>query len=121
VHSVGVGVDCCHCAGQFVVDMVLDRHGAEIRILAIEAAFGRLIGVLEPVIADDCPLAQRRADVSRKATRALGLRLDLRPGAAGVGQAGVGGAKRKLADQARLAGGGINVDRLAGIELVAIE
>ena len=53
--------------GQFVVDAVLDRHRAEIGILAVEAAFRRLVGVLEPVIADDVRLAQRRADVGRKA------------------------------------------------------
>ena len=106
-----LGIDRGHGAREVFVDAIVDRDGAEIGVLAVEAALGRLVGVLEPVVADERRLAQRRGDVMPEAGRALGLGRHLRSGAVGVGQAGIGGAKGELADQAGLAGDGIGVDR----------
>ncbi len=107
---------------EFLVDVILDRDRAEIGILAVEAALGRLVGVLEPVIADErSAFAEPAVDVMPEAGRPLGLGRDQRSGAVGVGQAGIGAAKGELADQAGLAGSRIGVDRRARIRIVAIE
>ena len=117
----GLGVNRSHRLRELQIDIVTDCYRPEIRILAIEAALRRLIGVLEPVIADNRAPAQGGHDVAPEARRPLGLRRHQRAGAVGIGQAGVNGAKGELADQAGLAGGGIAIDRGARIEVVAIE
>ena len=117
----GLGVNRSHRLRELQIDIVTDCYRPEIGILAIEAALRRLIGVLEPVIADNRAPARGGHDVAPEARRPLGLRRHQRAGAVGIGQAGVNGAKGELADQAGLAGGGIAIDRDARIEVVAIE
>ena len=45
-----LGIDRDHGAREVLIDPVVDRARAEIGVLAVEAAFGRLIGVFEPVV-----------------------------------------------------------------------
>ena len=117
----GLGVNRSHRLRELQIDIVTDCYRPEIGILAIEAALRRLIGVLEPVIADDRAPAQGGRDVAPETRRPLDLRRHQRAGAVGIGQDGVNGAKGELADQAGLAGNGIVVDHSARIDVVAIE
>ena len=48
-----LGIDRGHRAREVFVDAILDRDRAEIGVLAVEPALGRLVGVLEPVVADE--------------------------------------------------------------------
>ena len=89
----GLGVNRSHRLREFLVDVVFDRDRAEIRILAIEAALRPLIGVFEPVIADDRAPAQGGCDVAPETRRPLGLRRHQRAGSVGIGEAGANGAK----------------------------
>ena len=77
--------------------------------------------MFEPVVPDERGLSQGGCHVVPKVGRPLSLGCDQRPAAIGVRQAGIRTAKRKLADQAGLAGGGIGVNRVARIDVIAID
>ena len=81
----------------------------------------RLIGVLEPVIADDIARMQSGGHVMLKTCRPLGLGRDQRSRTVAIGQTGIGAAKGELADQARLAGSRIGFDDRRRITIVAVE
>jgi len=83
---LSLGIDCGHGARELFVDTIVDRDRTVIGILTVEAALGRLVGVLEPVVADEVAFLQGRGDLSPKAGRALGLGRHLRSGAVAVGQ-----------------------------------
>jgi len=74
------GVDPDHGFSRLVIDLVFDRHHAEIGILAVKASFGRLIGMHEPMIAHHGWVAQSSRDIALKALGAFGLAGYPRPG-----------------------------------------
>ena len=69
---------------EVLVNKIIDLDRAEIGILAIEATFRRLVGMLEPVVTDKRRPLQRRSDVMPEGGGALGLGSDQRSGAVGV-------------------------------------
>ena len=50
---LSLGIDCGHGARELFVDTIVDRDRAVIGILTVEAALGRLVGVLAHQ-ADEC-------------------------------------------------------------------
>ena len=111
MHSFCLRVHGWHFARELVVDPVLDRNPAEIRVFAIEAAFRRLVCVLEPAVADERPAMQRPSDVAAETGRTLGLGRHLRPGSIGIGQS----------DKAGLADRSIGVEGGGWLRVVTIE
>ena len=87
---------------EVLVNKIVDLDRAEIGILAVEATFRRLVGMLEPVVTDKRRLSQCPSDVTPEGGGTLGLGSDQRSGAVGVRQPGIGAAKREFADQAGL-------------------
>src|SRR5689334_23007436 len=73
VNALRCGVDLGHRSRQLVVDIVLNRHDAEIRIFTVKTPLGWLIGMLEPMIADHVRPADGRRHVPFESLRALGL------------------------------------------------
>ena len=77
----GLGIDRRHRAREFFVDTIIDRDGAEVGILAVEPALRRLVGMLEPVIADE------RFAFAAPRSRNDGSRPPVRPWVATIGPA----------------------------------
>ena len=67
---LGRGVDPGHCFGQLGIDIIFDRHGAEIRVFTSKR-FGRLIGMFEPVISNHGRLPQGCGDIALETSGAL--------------------------------------------------
>ena len=76
--------------------MIIDFDCAEIGILAVEATFRRLVGMLEPVVTDKRRPLQRRSDVMPEGGGALGLRREQRSGAVGIRQSGIDSCETRI-------------------------
>src|SRR3974390_1547009 len=121
MHGFCFSVHGSHFVRAFVVNPVLVCNRAEIRVLAVEAAFRRLVRVLEPVVADERPAMQCPSYVTAETRRTLGLGRHLRPRSIGIGQSGIGSTKREFANKAGLAGRSIGVEGGGWLRGVAIE
>ena len=121
MQTFGRGVHLCHGRGQLDVDTVLDRDRAEIGILAVEAPCRWLVGMFEPVIADDVRVLERGRDVGAERGGASAWFATTGPAPRVLGRPEFGAAKRELADQQRLAAALVNGKRVRRIGAVAIE
>ena len=98
----------------------LNSHSAEIRVFAIKASFGRLIGMLEPVIADHGRFSPGGRNITLEAAGALDLSGHPRSGTAGNRQAKIVTAKGKFGDQAWLPNYRIRINTVLKLRRVAI-
>ena len=114
-------IDPGHRLSQLRIDLIFNRHRAEIRIFAVKASFSRLIGMLEPVIANHGRLPQGCSDVAFEALGALDLARHPRSAAACIGQAGIVTAEGKFGNQARFPACRISIDNCTWVEVVTIE
>src|ERR1039458_4514472 len=117
----GLGVDLRHGAGQFGVDFVVNVDDAVVAVLAVEAAFFRLVAMLKPVVADEVRALQAPRDEILVGGGAVGLGLDAFATALAVGQADILAAEGEFANDQRFAEHGIARNGLAGIEAITIE
>jgi hypothetical protein len=93
VQRFRLGISQCHRVHEVFVGKIIDRNRTEIGILAVEATFRRLIGMLEPVVTDQRRPLQRRSDVMPEAGGALGLGSDQWSGTVGVWSSGISAAE----------------------------
>ena len=103
-------IDSGHRFSQLGIDLIFDRHRAEIRIFTVKTSFSRLIGMLEPVIANHRRLPQGRGDVAFEALGALDLARHPRSAAVCIGQARIVTAEGEFGNQARLPACRISID-----------
>ncbi len=85
MHIFRLRVHRCHRFREFAVNSIINRDYSKIRIFPIEAARGGLIGMFEPVIADDGWALERSHDIFSESRRPLGLSCNQGPSTVGVG------------------------------------
>ncbi len=83
------GVDPGHRLRQLVIDPIVDRHRAKIRIFTVKTPLRRLIGMLEPVITDYIRLAEGCRNVALESPGAVELSSQPWPRPFGIRQARV--------------------------------
>ena len=115
------GIQRFHRLREFFVNLIIDGYDPKVRIFSIEAALGRLVGMLKPVAPDNDRLREGGGDVAPVCSCALGLCGHQWPSAICIWQAGVGAAEREFADETRFASVTVGIDYWTGIEVITID